>query len=185
MRQLILILSILVFINCKKNNQIDDSIEIYSLIVSELGSVTKLKPTIDNLEYNSKLDSLNKERDSNWRIGVFSEKVKIENEKYKHLIPKEYEFLLKASKIDSGRIPFEKIKIKKGQLILVEEGKIDFDNLDIFLIFSDLIFNKKKTKAVIQCSKRRGKLNGGSYYCLLKKSDNEWMIDKVILLNIS
>ena len=107
--------------------------------------------------------------------------------KYKDLYNKLVEVKNSNKKLDLDKIKLDSVKIIPFTEKMLIKGRKDFVLLgfDILFQFSDIVFNKDSTKAVVIFSHNTSTLSGQSNLYFLEKTNNRWEIKCIEGLSIS
>jgi len=196
-------LLLIVFVSCnQKLNHDEDIYEIINLLSKETIANNKLfvppppntKANDSLIKYKRKLTPsyYNKLKYTIAVVPYFKNTFTSENSSIKCNEFKElYKFLL-TTKNTEKELLISKIK-QKGDIIIpftddmITKGRKDFVDMgfDIIFQFSNVQFNKDKTKAVIIFSSSTSTLAGSSSLYFLKKQNGKWFISCTKLLSIS
>ena len=173
--------------NSQKEYRETDSSKVYLKILNEL---PHLPPPSPEIMMNKKLlkkytDSLSKKK---LNVGLLT-KTRLLNDTIKL---NNHRFLLSLlnKEKQSMDINFNYIKSYSiNNINAFDEFGINIyknnPNLDWFISFSNVVFDKKKRKALLAVYSSIDKLSGSSKLFVLKKKKEEWIIIETVLLNIS
>ncbi|MDN3491607.1 hypothetical protein [Winogradskyella bathintestinalis] len=193
-RSLFLLCFVILF---RCNKQDTTEVEAYKLISILINEYVVPIPTpppssLGKLEINQRLDSINdlyaKGYNSDKEFTVYLKPLS-EIGKINKKIIDNYPFINLSNKIYS-RIKFinlTKIESRESiNLFEIKSNTLDnFENVDIVLSFSEILFNPNYDKAILKLGVSRGKLNGFSSLIICEKKNGVWEVIDSKLLNIS
>lgn len=170
--------------SCKTNDTSTEVEKVMSFMIDE--KATPLIPpppindTVTTTVSKMVIDSLRKIK---LKIGLYPVLDNISNNEIKTSIDKEsQDVFFKNTNTIQKEFNLDKIHSKKGhQIILADTTEIkrlkDFENFDILFRFSNFHFSKNKQKVFFSLGISRSHLAGSSANYILKKDNNNWVIE--------
>lgn len=189
-RIIILLACVTFFNSCEKQSD-DDKVSIYTTLIDKLPHLPPLPISI--IDEPEKLkrykDSISKIRLS---IGVLGRaNVSSDLSRLEIKAGSGFKSLLENfNKLENVKLDINSInKASFNNLIFFSSFDLNIyqenPQIQYFLSFSDILFNKEKDKAILELSYSSSKLSGKRILYLLVKKDNKWIIHETKLITIS